>query len=359
MTILPIPCHNERIMGILFHYVAKRLALTTMFITCGLVSFVWMAQSLRFIEMIVKYRVHLLDYLQLVLCLLPDLLVILMPIGLGLGCLSTLRYLSLHHEWKAMQAAGLSPWILYRPFMAISFLGAVLTFINCSEVAPWSFRYLRVNEFKIRSQWMPSLSGSFQSAKNVTVYAQQQGRNGHLEHIFIDAPPYTFMAESGQMLRQGDQLGCHLHAGYRLERHPNGSITQMEFDDVYYDFSAFSEQNKQNNKRSMKPAEQPLRELIFPSTEHSIEHQNKMKGEGHQRLLQPLLALLDVWIAFSLSSAMMVGLCIGGVHLVVMAGIPFLVRVPWLIVLPYAFIMGVLSVGWFRLYKNSKRVTQT
>lgn len=342
-------------MGILFHYVVKRLTFTTVFITCGLASFVWMTQSLRFIEMIVRYRISMLDYLELVVCLLPDLFVILTPIGLALGCLSTLRYLSLHHEWRAMQAAGLSPWVLYRPFMLISIVGAVLTFINCSQVAPWAHRHLRSNEFKIRSQTIPSFSGSFQSAKNITVYAQQQGRKGHLEHIFIDAPPYTFIAESGQLLRQGNQIGCHLRAGYRLERQANGDITQMEFDDLYYDFSAFADQNKQTNEqnRTVKPSERPLFELLFPAQNFSLDQQKKMKNEGHSRLLQVFLALLDVWIVFSLASSLMIGLCLGGIHFGLAASIPMLVRVPWLVTLPYIIIVGALAVGWLQLYKKS------
>lgn len=342
-------------MGILFNYVVRNMALSTVFITGGLACFVWLGQSLRFVEMIVRHRVSLIDYLQLVLYLLPDLLAGLLPIGLALGAISTIRHLEIHHEWRAMQAMGLSPWALYRPFALVSILGAALTFISGNEIAPWAFRHLKKDELALKSQWTPALSGSFQSIKGVTVYVQGQSKDGELEHIFIDAPPQTFMAQSGRLLRQGKEIGCHLHAGHRLERHPDGSVTQMDFDDLYYDFAAFAQQHKkaEQQKQTYKPSERTLRELIWPAQDLPHKEQVKLKSEGHQRLLQPILVVLDVWIVFSIASALSAGLCVGLVHLLTLAGLPFLVGVSWLVVLPYALIAGILGSGWYRLRRDS------
>lgn len=355
MTALHIPCHNVSDMGILFRYIIRNMVTSTVFITCGLACFVWLGQSLRFIEMIVRHRVGLLDYFQLVLYLLPDLIAGLLPIGLALGTISTLRNFQIHHEWRAMQAMGLSPWSLYKPFALISLVGAMLTFISGNEIAPWAFKHLKQDELAFKSQWTPTLSGSFQSIKNMTIYVQSQKKDGSLKHIFIDAPPRTFIAESGKLLRQGDSVGCHLHAGHKIEKNKDGSISHMEFDDIYYDFASFTEHQTKTEPKTKhaKPSEQRLRDLLWPASDLSFHDQVKMKSEGHQRLLQPLLVFLDVLIVFSLPSALLAGLCVAGSHLLVLAGLPIIVGIPWLISLLYIAIILSLGLILYRLYYHS------
>lgn len=71
------------------------------------------------------------DYLLIYVYKLPDILLIVMPVGLLLGLLYTLTNLTRYNELVAMRAAGVSLWRLSIPYFVVGFMFSVfLTLLN-------------------------------------------------------------------------------------------------------------------------------------------------------------------------------------------------------------------------------------
>lgn len=344
---MPITCHNSCCMGILFRYITYYTLLSTVFITCGLIGFVWIAQSLKFVEMIVKYNISLFSYLKLALYLIPDLFAGLLPISLYIGSSSAKHYLTAHQEWKAFHAIGMGPKHLYKPFGLTSLIAAVFVFMCSNTVTPWAFKNFKLYEKTLKSQWQPTFQGSFQSVKGVTIYAQNRNKDGVFESIFIDAPPFVFMAKSGKIVKHHNQIGCHMVSGFRLERRPDNQITQLGFDDMFYDLTDVFE-DKRSSNAAKKPVECTLIELLFPEEGLSQKDTIRMKSEGHQRIIQIILIWIGSLLAFICRSYIWGGCGIALAYFFMMAGLPIALSIPWGVTAVYlCFLITVIKLLFY------------
>src|ERR1043166_2910258 len=102
-------------LGSLDRYLRRQCLSMMLFVTAALSAAVWLAQSLRLVDLIVNRGLAVEVFLYLALLILPRFLDIVLPIGAFIAVLFVFNRLTTESELVVMRAAGLGPLALARP----------------------------------------------------------------------------------------------------------------------------------------------------------------------------------------------------------------------------------------------------
>ena len=167
--------------GHLDRYIFRQLATALIAVTGGLVALIWLTQSLRFVELVVNRGLSFVVFLHLTSLLIPGFVTVILPITTFVVVLFVYQRLSGDRELTVMRAAGLSPWSLARPAVAL----ATIVIITCTVlniwVVPRSYTAFREYQFEIRNRVAAFLlqEGVFTPITDVlTVYVRSRDRDG-------------------------------------------------------------------------------------------------------------------------------------------------------------------------------------
>src|SRR5215468_4789896 len=101
-------------------YILRQCLGVMLFVTAALSAAIWLAQSLRLIDLIVNRGLSIDIFLYLALLILPRFLDIVLPIGAFIAVLFTFNRLTSESELVAMRSVGLSHLALARPVLILS-----------------------------------------------------------------------------------------------------------------------------------------------------------------------------------------------------------------------------------------------
>src|SRR5579875_1793346 len=189
-------------------YLLRQLLLALIGVTGALVALIWLTQSLRFVELVVNRGLSLLVFLQLTSLLIPNFVAVILPITTFVVVQFVYQRLAGDRELTVMRAAGLSPWALSRPGVALGAISLAACFVLNIWVVPWSYGAFREYQFEIRNRMAAFLlqEGVFtEVSDNLTVYIRSRERDGTLRGILIDDARQknshaTILAERGRMV---------------------------------------------------------------------------------------------------------------------------------------------------------------
>src|SRR5260370_18903740 len=106
-------------------YILRQCFGVMIFVTAALSAAIWLAQSLRLIDLIVNRGLSIEIFLYLAALILPRFLDIVLPIGVFIAVLFTFNRLTGESELVVMRSAGPTPPSLARPV----FFPAALAFL--------------------------------------------------------------------------------------------------------------------------------------------------------------------------------------------------------------------------------------
>lgn len=298
-------------MFLIFRLIFKRLFFGTAFLSCVLVTGVWLTQSLRFIEIIVNQNVSIAGYFSFVGFLIPDLLAIVLPICVLISTLIVYNKLVTDHELIILRTCGLNDWSLARPAIVIGILATIAVGLINIYIIPLSYKNFRDMEFKMRNEFSSGFihEGTFNTLRGITVYARSRNLKDELQGVFIHNTPqnntadkkarrsYTIIAERGIMMTAPHTIQLVLFNGNRQEVDPKtGKMTFFNFDRLNYDLTQIATPPEE---RVIKPVERPLRELLNADNIEGLSASSRarLRSEAHQRMLLPFLSLVFVLIA--------------------------------------------------------------
>ncbi|HEX2761355.1 MAG TPA: LptF/LptG family permease, partial [Rhizomicrobium sp.] len=186
-------------------YVLGQLVGPVVMLTCLLTSVVWLVSSLQFLDLVINRGQSALTFLYLLLLVLPQLLLIIMPIAFFFATLMTLQRLSAESELVAMASAGYSLRQLAMPVLAAAAIVMALTYLCALWLMPAGQRALRDKLLDIRADMAGALlnEGFFNTpAQGLTVFIRQLGVNGEIQGILVHdnrdrARPVTYLAQKG------------------------------------------------------------------------------------------------------------------------------------------------------------------
>src|ERR1700704_7173985 len=113
---LPVPLP----MTSLGRYILRQCLSVTLFVTAALSAAVWLAQSLRLVDLIVNRGLAAEVFLYLAMLILPRFIDIVLPIGAFIAVLFVFNKLTSESELVVMRSAGLGPLALARPVFILA-----------------------------------------------------------------------------------------------------------------------------------------------------------------------------------------------------------------------------------------------
>lgn len=287
-------------------YLVRQIFGPFVLITFGLTAVIWLSQSLRFIDFIVNKGLSLGVFLYLGVLLMPSFLGVILPIALFCSLLFVYNRLTVDSELMSLRAAGLGPWRLGRPVLAIAGLIAIAVFAINFYFTPASYREFKDQQFVIRGDYSSVLlqEGVFTPfSSGMTVYVRARGPEGILLGILVhdrrDAErPITMMAEQGALVRTDDGPRFVLLKGNRQEiDREHGQLSLLYFDRYALDLGQLAEEP---GSRWREPRERFLDELINPGTsEDDLRNLGRFRAELHQRLASPFYSIALALIALA------------------------------------------------------------
>jgi lipopolysaccharide export system permease protein len=104
---------------------------------------IWFTQAMRDFDLITSQRQTLLVFVGITAMIIPLLVMMIAPIAPVMATAHVLNKLSSDSEIIVMNAVGVSPWRLLRPFLAAALVVSLLVGIIAAYLSPRSLRELR------------------------------------------------------------------------------------------------------------------------------------------------------------------------------------------------------------------------
>ncbi len=286
-------------------YILRQLLGPVVLLTVLMTGVIWLVSILPLLDLVINRGQSAPTFLYLIMLLLPQLLMIILPIAFFFAALMTLQRLSGDSELVVMASAGYSLRQLAVPVLAAAAIVMVLTYACALWLMPAGQRILRDKLMDIRADVAGALlnEGEFNpAAPGLTVFIRQISHNGEIRGILVHdsrdkARPITYIAEKGILaqtpvgtrlimldgtVEQSTQGGSHLSTL---------SFTRYTIDMEQFAGPAHITQRKTN--------ERYLPELLWPGDRITPRLRKQFFAEAHNRLSQPLYCLAFGLIALA------------------------------------------------------------
>ena len=294
-------------MNILERYIFRNAALACLVTLAALTSVIWITQALRELDLVTGKGQTILILLKVTALSLPSLIMLMAPFALFLSIIYTLNKLSGDSELIVMNAAGVSPFRIFRPlFILTCAVAFVVAFISLYAM-PASFRALRDLVTKVRSDVITSVvqEGRFITLdKGITFHYREKAPGGTLVGILVqdkrDAKAtMTYIAERGVVTEVAGTPYLILEKGSlqrQDEKQADSAI--VVFERYAIDMDQFG---AGGGKISYKPRERSTWELLtLDRTDPEIGLlYGRFRAELHDRLVNPLFPFAILAIGFA------------------------------------------------------------
>jgi lipopolysaccharide export system permease protein len=354
-------------MGSINEYILRTTLSAFLIVLVSLTAVIWVTQALRDIDIMTSQGQTLLVFIGITGLIIPLLVLVIAPIALLIAVAHVLNKLSNDSEIIVMNAAGMSPWILFRAFIVAGLVVSVLVGAISAYFAPKGLRMLRDWLTEVRANVVSSIvqPGRFTTIENgVTIHIRERRPNGQLAGIFLDDrrnpnERITVLSEIGELLDNESGTYLVLQKGF-VQRQETGhrDPAMVVFDRYAFDLSQFAG-GTQSVKYSIR--ERYLWQLLFPDPKDTfyVEQPGQFRAELHDRLMAPLYPLAFVVIAYAYLGAprttrqsrtlSMLG-AIGGVALLRLIGFAstvFGATIPWMLSLQYVAMAVAFGAGLY------------
>ena len=283
-------------------YILRQCLAMMIFVTAALSAAVWLAQSLRLVDLIVNRGLSIEMFVYLALLILPRFLDVVLPIGAFIAVLFIFNRLISESELVVMRAAGLGPLLLARPVFMLAGLAFAVLLSMSAYFLPVSNREFRDLRFEIRNSFAAAMlqDGAFtQISDRLTIYISGRDERGEVTGLVISderdpQQPVTILAERGAFTNSADSSRIIMANGsrQRFDR-TTGKLSVLTFERYTLDLDMLRDAPV---VRFRDAEERYLGELFWPSEDLDPLIRHSFRIEGHQRLLVPLSVFSFVMI---------------------------------------------------------------
>ena len=286
---------DQYMMG-LNRYILRQCVSVMVFVTGALTAAVWLAQSLKLVDLIVNRGLSAEVFLYLALLILPRFLDIVIPIGAFIAVLFVFNKLTTESELIVMRAAGMSPMGLAKPVLELALIAWVILMTLSLYFLPVSNRQFKDLQFEIRNRFVSSLlqEGSFTTLSDkLTIYIGGRNERGEVIGLMIDDErdpkrPVTILAERGAFADSGGASRIIMVNGDRQQfDRDTGKLSVLTFDRYVLDLDMMRDAPE---ARSREAQERYLGELLFPRDDLDQSTRDAYLVEANERLTVPLTA---------------------------------------------------------------------
>ena len=338
----------------------------------SLTSAIWLTQALRDVDLMTSKGQNILVFIGITSLVIPQLIMVIAPVALVVAVAHILHKLSTDSEIIVMNGAGMRPWRLLRPFLAVTILASTMLAAISAYIAPASLRMLRHWIAEVRTDLVSNIvqPGRFIQIEDGLAFNIRERRpNGLLAGLLMDdrrdpAQRVTIVAERGELLKNENGNFLLLENG-SIQRHETKQRDPniVLFDRYAFDLSQFAG-GPQIVKLSVR--ERYLWELMAPNPDDPMFKQQpgQFRAEMHDRILAPIYPFAFVLIAFALLGAPRttrqstawsitgVILAVSGLRLIGFASTVFTVRYPIAVAVQYAAVTGTIGASLYAISRG-------
>jgi lipopolysaccharide export system permease protein len=294
-------------MGSIDRYIFRTTLASFALVLVSLTGVIWITQALRGIDLMTSQGQTILTFLGVTSLAIPVLVLIIAPIALMIAISHTLNKLATDSEIIVMNAAGLSPIRLFRPFLYATVVVAIMVAFIGSYLAPDGMRRLKRWDAEITADVLANIlqPGRFaQLDQNLTVRVRERQPGGLLVGIFIadrrdPKERVSIVADHGTVLKNDSGSFLILEDG-NLERFEIGKSDPalVAFRRYAFDMSKFSNQGRDV---TYGIRERYLWELISPSPDDPVYQQmaGAFRAELHDRFMAPIYPFAFAALTFA------------------------------------------------------------
>jgi len=294
-------------MGSIDRYIFRTTLASFALVLVSLTGVIWITQALRGIDLMTSQGQTILTFLGVTSLAIPVLVLIIAPIALMIAVSHTLNKLATDSEIIVMNAAGLSPIRLFRPFLYATIVVAILVAFIGSYLAPDGMRRLKRWDAEITADVLANIlqPGRFaQLDQNLTVRVRERQPGGLLVGIFIDdrrdpKERVSIVADHGTVMKSGNGSFLILEDG-NLERFELGKTDPalVAFRRYAFDMSKFSNQGRDV---TYGIRERYLWELMSPPPDDPVFQQmaGAFRAELHDRFMAPIYPFAFAALTFA------------------------------------------------------------
>jgi lipopolysaccharide export system permease protein len=294
-------------MGSIGRYMFRATMSAFLISLVSLTIVIWFTQAMREFDLITSQRQTLLVFVGITGLIIPLLVMMIAPIALVMASAHVINKLSSDSEIIVMNAAGISPWLLLRPFIVAATVVSILLAGIAAYVSPRSLRALRDWSAQVRADILTNIvqPGRFTTVGgNLTFHIADRRQNGLLVGIFVDdrrdpKEHATYLAEQGEIVKN-DSGSFLVFQGGSIQRLEAGQRDPriVMFDRYAFDLSQFTG-GAQNVVYTVR--EKYLWDLLWPKVDDPlyVAQPDQYLSELHDRLSTPLYPFAFVIVAFA------------------------------------------------------------
>jgi lipopolysaccharide export system permease protein len=275
-------------------YILRQSLSMMLFVTAALSAAVWLAQSLRLVDLIVNRGLSVEMFLYLALLILPRFLDVVLPIGAFIAVLFVFNRLISESELVVMRAAGIGPVALAKPVLALAGIAFAILMSLSLYFLPAGNRAFKDLQFAIRNRFVSALlqEGTFTTVTDrLTIYIDGRDARGQVTGLLINddrnpQQPVTLMAERGAFVDDGKGSRIIMLNGSRQRYdRATGKLSVLTFDRYTLDFSMLQGAPE---ARWRDAEERYLPDLFWPPAGLDAATRASFLVEGNQRIVVPL-----------------------------------------------------------------------
>jgi lipopolysaccharide export system permease protein len=293
-------------MGSIDKYIFRTTLASFALVLISLTGVIWITQALRGIDLMTSQGQTILTFLGITSLVIPALVLIIAPIALMIAISHTLNKLATDSEIIVMNAAGLSPYRLFRPFVYATCVVAVMVAFIAAYLAPDGMRRIKQWDADITADVLTNIlqPGRFaQLDTNLTIRIRERKPGGLLAGVFIDdrrdpKERVSIVADHGTVLKNASGSFLILEDG-NLERFEAGKRDPalVAFGRYAFDMSKFN----QSHDVALGIRERYLWELMDPDENDPIYKQlpGQFRAELHDRFMAPIYPFAFAALTFA------------------------------------------------------------
>jgi len=292
-------------------YIVRTTLGAFVLVLASLTGLIWITQALRGIDLMTSQGQTILVFIGFTSLVIPSLVLIIAPIALVIAVAYVLNKLATDSEIIVMNAAGLRPWLLFRPFLIVTVLVSLLILGIGFYLAPEGLRRLKRWDAEITADVVTNVlqTGRFMELDfGLTIFVRERQPGGRLAGVFIDdrrnpKERDSIVADHGVVVKSASGSFLILEDG-TLQRFESGKRDPalIVFERDAFDMSKFATPSR--------VILYSVRERYFwqlfapdPADPVFVASPTAFRAEFHDRVLAPLYPFAFVALTFAFLGA--------------------------------------------------------
>jgi lipopolysaccharide export system permease protein len=294
-------------MGSVGRYIFRTTFGAFVLVLASVTILMWMTQALRNVDLMTSQGQSALVFIGITSLIIPMLVMIIAPFALMIAIAHVLNKLSNDSELIVMNAAGMNPWRVFRPFLAVGIVVSLIVAALSFYVAPKCLQELRRWATAVRAEIVTSnvRPGQFIVIDGqLTLHVRERQANGQLSGIMVDdqrdpKERATILAQRGDILTTERGVFLLLTNG-AVHRHEAGQIDPaiVKFKEYAFDLSRLS---SGSTNVTFSVHERNMSELLSPPADDALfkRQPGQFRAELHNRITAPLYPLAFLVVTFA------------------------------------------------------------